>query len=198
MKKRACALIVAGLLGCGPTKHKQPMTTMAPMKETCANATVTCGNTCVDLTSNTLHCGTCGNQCAVDQICNSGVCQLAQNTTGGNNGGGNGGNNGGNNGGINGGNNGGNKGGGGGNGCYDTVNCLTMCQETDDQCANDCLAAASKQGLTLLQALAECLDRACPLNGICANQSSTQCSNCVTTAYENACVDETEACVNNQ
>ncbi len=41
----------------------------------CPQGFSACGNACVDLASDTRHCGTCGNACAVDQLCVIDACE---------------------------------------------------------------------------------------------------------------------------
>src|SRR5262245_20690740 len=36
-----------------------------------------CGDECVDLQGDGLHCGTCPNACAAGRVCRQGVCELS-------------------------------------------------------------------------------------------------------------------------
>ncbi len=45
----------------------------------CASGQTTCGDTCVDLTSNGDNCGACGNDCAPGTVCSAGACAVACN-----------------------------------------------------------------------------------------------------------------------
>ncbi|MBL8679166.1 MAG: hypothetical protein JNK05_08380 [Myxococcales bacterium] len=40
----------------------------------CPAGTTACGGACVNLASDTLHCGACGSACPAGQRCASGVC----------------------------------------------------------------------------------------------------------------------------
>jgi MYXO-CTERM domain-containing protein len=40
----------------------------------CADGTVQCDRACVDLQTDLLNCGSCGNACSVGQTCSQGVC----------------------------------------------------------------------------------------------------------------------------
>jgi hypothetical protein len=42
----------------------------------CPNGQSACGGTCVDLTSNAMNCGACGNACTADRTCTNGVCTI--------------------------------------------------------------------------------------------------------------------------
>jgi streptogramin lyase len=41
---------------------------------TCAGSTQLCGNTCVDLSSDSAHCGSCANACPTGSTCQAGLC----------------------------------------------------------------------------------------------------------------------------
>jgi hypothetical protein len=63
----SCTPTCAGTKPCGPDGCNGSC-------GVCADPETCCGGSCVDIESNTAHCGRCNRSCRADQVCEGGVC----------------------------------------------------------------------------------------------------------------------------
>ena len=73
--------------GCGTSTDNTPVVPSGPTQDatgntgggspTCVSGQTACGNSCVDLTSDSAHCGSCGSACEAGRICQAGTCTCA-------------------------------------------------------------------------------------------------------------------------
>jgi hypothetical protein len=72
---RRAGLTLLAALGLTASSQGEIPTTRAKRKRRpCGRPTIRCGKRCVFSGSDPLHCGSCKNQCATTEICQSGIC----------------------------------------------------------------------------------------------------------------------------
>lgn len=68
LKRAGLGLLLASVLtACGGSTSVQSQ---------CLGASTSCSGTCVELTSDNLNCGACGNACAAGKVCSAGACAV--------------------------------------------------------------------------------------------------------------------------
>ncbi len=84
-------------------------------------------------------------------------------------------------------------------GCNGLVNCLSLCNPTDNNCFNNCFIDSTPQAQTLFNNVNTCFDTACPrvqTTDPCADPSSAACGTCLQNAQSTTCAASLSACEN--